>query len=107
MRPERTPASSRLPLFATIAADTISRTGNLLTAVAIPWFVLVTTGSPARTGIAVFAGALPVVISLFFGGTIVDRFSYRRVSIVSDLASGLSVAMIPLLHSLDLLSFPL
>jgi MFS family permease len=97
----------RAPLLAMIAADTISRTGNLLTAVAIPWFVLVTTGSPARTGVAVFAGALPVVISLFFGGTIVDRFPYRRVSVVSDLLSGLSVALIPLLHTLDLLSFPL
>ncbi len=99
--------SRRAPLLATIAADTISRTGNLLTAIAIPWFVLETTGSPARTGVAVFAGAVPVVISLFFGGTIVDRFSYRRVSIVSDLASGTSVLLIPLLHALGLLSFPL
>jgi MFS family permease len=97
----------RLPLFATIAADTISRTGNLLTAVAIPWFVLETTGSPAQTGVAVFAGAVPIVISLFFGGTIVDRFSYRRVSVVADLASGLSVLLIPLLHAVDALSFPL
>ena len=97
----------RTPLFATIAADTISRTGNLLTAVAIPWFVLETTGSPARTGIAVFAGAVPIVISLFFGGTIVDRFSYRRVSVVSDLASGASVLLIPLLHAFGLLSFPM
>ncbi len=97
----------RTPLLATIAADTISRTGNLLTAVAILWFVLETTGSPARTGIAVFAGAVPVVISLFFGGTIVDRFSYRRVSVVSDLASGVSVLLIPLLHTFGLLSFPL
>jgi MFS family permease len=96
----------RRPLFAMIAADTISRTGNLLTAVAIPWFVLETTGSPAQTGVAVFAGAVPIVISLFFGGTIVDRFSYRRVSIVADLASGLSVLLIPLLHAFNLLSFP-
>lgn len=96
-----------VPLLATIAADTISRTGNLLTAVAIPWFVLATTGSPARTGVAVFAGAMPVVISLFFGGTIVDRFSHRRVSVVADLASGSSVLLIPLLHQFNLLTFPL
>jgi len=108
MRPSpRVPRRQRTPLLATIAADTISRTGNLLTEVAIPWFVLETTGSPARTGIAVFADAVPVVISLFFGGTIVDRFSYRRVSVVSDLASGVSVLLIPLLHTLGLLSFPL
>ncbi|HEX5165061.1 MAG TPA: hypothetical protein VFV93_06675, partial [Thermomicrobiales bacterium] len=96
----------RVPLLATIAADTISRTGNLLTAIAIPWFVLETTGSPARTGVAVFAGALPVVISLFFGGTLVDRLPYRRVSVVADLASGVSVLLIPFLHAFGLLSFP-
>jgi MFS family permease len=101
------PRSRRSPLMATIAADTISRTGNLLTAVAIPWFVLETTGSPSKTGIAVFAGAVPVVISLFFGGTLVDRFAYRRVSVVSDLASGTSVLLIPLLHAFGQLSFPL
>lgn len=101
------PRPKRAPLLATIAADTISRTGNLLTAVAIPWFVLETTGSPSKTGIAVFAGAVPIVISLFFGGTLVDRFSYRRVSVVSDLASGISVLLIPLLHAFGLLSFPL
>jgi len=100
-------STNRTPLFATIAADTISRTGNVLTAIAVPWFVLVTTGSAAKTGIAAFAGALPVFISLFFGGVIVDSFSYRRVSVVADLASGLSVGMIPLLYALDRLSFPL
>ena len=99
-------SANRAPLQATIAADTISRTGNLMTAVAVPWFVLVTTGSPAKTGVAAFAGALPVGISLFFGGVIVDRFSFRRVSVVGDLASGLSVGMIPLLFALDRLSFP-
>lgn len=90
---------SRCALYAAVAAETISRAGNLLTATAIPWFVLVTTGSAAKTGVAVFAGAAPVVVALFFGGTIVDRLSYRRVSIVADLASGLSVMMIPLLYA--------
>jgi MFS family permease len=85
-------------MLAVMAADGISRVGNSLTALAIPWFVLVTTGSPALTGLAVFAGAVPVVISLFFGGAVVDRYAYRHVSIVSDLISGASVLAIPLLY---------
>ncbi|HEX5164544.1 MAG TPA: MFS transporter, partial [Thermomicrobiales bacterium] len=48
-----------------------------------------------------------VVISLFFGGTLVDRLPYRRVSVVADLASGVSVLLIPFLHAFGLLSFPL
>lgn len=98
-------STSRQPLGALIAADAISRAGNGITAIAIPWFVLITTGSPARTGLVVFATALPVVLSLFFGGVLVDRLSYRRASIVGDLASGATVAMIPLLHLLGVLAF--
>lgn len=91
------------PLVALIAADNISRVGNTITSIAIPWLVLTTTGSAALTGLAVFANALPVVISLLFGGVIADRYSYRRVSIVGDLASGATVAIIPLLdHTIGL-----
>lgn len=99
------PAAARRPLGALIAADAISRAGNGMTATAIPWFVLITTGSPSRTGLVVFATALPVVLSLFFGGVLVDRLSYRRASIIGDLASGATVAMIPLLQLLGALEF--
>lgn len=95
---ERVKHSGRGPLYGVLAADGVSRVGNVLTVTAIPWFVLVTTGSATRTGVTVFVGAVAVVISLFFGGVVVDRFSYRRVSILGDLFSGISVALIPLLH---------
>jgi MFS family permease len=60
--------------------------------------MLQTTGSAAQTGITGFFTILPVVVAGFFGGTLVDRMGYRRTSIVADLASGLTVALIPLLH---------
>ena len=90
--------SGRSSLGALIAADTISRLGDIITLTAIPWFVLETTGSASRTGVTVFAGAVAVVLSLFFGGAIVDRVGYRAASIAGDLASGLTVALIVLLH---------
>ena len=70
------------------AADNISRLGDVMTAVVIPWFVLETTGSAGRTGVVVFAGAVAVVISLFLGGTVVDRLGFRRINILGDFASG-------------------
>ena len=36
---------NRLPLAALLAANAISIAGNMLTTLAIPWFVLQTTGS--------------------------------------------------------------
>lgn len=88
----------RLPLYALFAANAISMLGNMLTFVAIPWFVLQTTGSATKTGLTVAVGAVPVVIAGIFGGAIVDRMGYKRASIVADVSSGLTVMLIPLLH---------
>ena len=90
---------SRVPIVTLLASNALSIMGNVMTQVAVPWFVLQTTGSPARTGVAGFFQFLPVVIAGFFGGTLVDRLGYRRTSVVSDLASGATVAAIPLLYA--------
>jgi MFS family permease len=98
-------APQRRSLFALLVADAVSITGNMLTHVAIPWFVLQTTGSAAKTGITAFFGFLPVVLAGFFGGTVVDRLGFKRASIFADLASGVTVALIPLLHATSGLEF--
>ena len=95
----------RRPLLALFGANAISLTGNQLTVLAVPWFVLETTGSATRTGIAAFFAILPVVLAAFFGGAVVDRLGYQRASVLSDLASGATVALIPLLFAVDLLPF--
>jgi MFS family permease len=95
----------RRPLLALFGANAISLTGNQLTVLAVPWFVLETTGSATRTGITAFFSILPVVLAAFFGGAVVDRLGYKRASVLSDLASGVTVALIPLLSAVDLLPF--
>src|SRR3954451_21347009 len=94
---------NRVPLFALLLANAISMIGNNFSAVAIPWFVLETTGSPARTGVVAFATVLPTVMTAIFGGAFVDRFGNKRVSVVADAISGGTVALIPLLdHTIGL-----
>lgn len=99
------PASRRLPVYALLGANAISQTGNVITGLAVPWFVLQTTGSPAKTGITLFATTLPMIVAGFFGGALVDRIGQRRMSVLSDIASGVTVAAIPLLHTTVGLSF--
>ena len=89
---------NRKPLSALLAANVISTAGNRITLLAIPWFVLQTTGSVGQTGLVGFFALLPFVISSALGGVIVDRLGYRRASIVADLASGASVLAVPLLY---------
>jgi predicted MFS family arabinose efflux permease len=92
-------ARPRLPLVALLTADAISLTGNAMGFVAIPWFVLETTGSAALTGVVAALTFAPTVLAAFFGGAIVDRLGFRRTSVLADVASGVTVAAIPLLHA--------
>jgi len=87
-----------LPIISLFTANAISLVGNVLSAIAIPWFVLQTTGSATRTGITGFFTVLPVVLAGFLGGTLVDRLGYKRTSIIADLASGVTTALIPILY---------
>ena len=86
------------PIVALLAANTISQIGNTFSTLAIPWFVLATTGSAGQTGLTVAVGTLPVIVVGIFGGAVVDRLGYRASSIVSDVASGVTTLLIPLLY---------
>lgn len=88
----------RSPLYALLTANGISGFGNEMAAVAIPWFVLLTTGSAARTGIVAAAMLFPFIMATFFGGIVIDRVGFTQISIVADITSGVTVALIPLLH---------
>lgn len=93
-----TPLRNPLPLYSLFVANGVSLVGNVFTMIAIPWFVLQTTGSATQTGITGFFTILPVVLAGFFGGTWIDRLGYKRTSIISDLASGLTCALIPFFY---------
>jgi hypothetical protein len=69
---------SRLPIAGLLAANAISITGNRLTQIAIPWFVLQSTGSVGKTGLVGFFSLLPFVISSALGGVVVDRLGWRH-----------------------------
>jgi MFS family permease len=91
------PSRTRTPLWSLFAAEAISQTGNWLTAMAVPWFVLETTGSAAKTGLTAAVNTLAIVAAGLLGGALVDRLGPKRASVVSDLASAATAALIPLL----------
>lgn len=97
---------SRGPLVGLLTAHAVSMTGNTLTVVALPLYVLMTTGSAAQTGITGFFATAPIVLGGAFGGVLVDRIGYRRASILADLVSGATIALVPLIDSTVGLPFP-
>ena len=99
------PTGGRHAIYFLFAADAISLIGNQLTVIAIPWFVLETTGNAVQAGLIAIANILPIILAGFFGGTLVDRLGYKRMSVVADIASGITILFIPILFGIGLLPF--
>jgi len=95
----------RKPLYGWLTSEAISITGTRVSMIALPFFVLTTTGSPEKTGLVALAEMLPLVVMKVLGGPVIDRLGARRVSITCDLASVVVVGTIPLLHTLGWLPF--
>lgn len=98
--------ANRAPLIAFLVANVVSICGTKVSAIAIPWFVLITTGSPVKTGVVALAEMAPLVLVKAVGGPLIDRVGPRRISVVADTASTAVVGLVPLLHTLGLLHFP-
>jgi MFS family permease len=98
-------AVRRGPIRGLLASYLISEIGTAMSAVAIPWLVLVTSGSAGRTGVVVFAEMTPYVLLQATAGPLADRLGWRRASGGGNLAAAVAVGAIPVLHGLGVLSF--
>jgi MFS family permease len=94
-------------LLGLLARDTVSLTGSQMTILALPWFVLTTTGSATRMALVLAVESASMAVVGFLAGNVAARLGPRRTMLVADGARAPLVALIPLLHALDALSFPL
>jgi MFS family permease len=92
-------------LLALTTAELISQLGSSFSGLALPWFVLVTTGSTSRMGIVFAAELLPFVLFGLHAGVVVDRLGPRTTMLISDLARAPVIALVPFLHSVGGLSY--
>ncbi len=94
------------PIAALFVAEVVSTTGTEIAAVALPWFVLVTTGSPARMGVVMAAEFAGITLFGIPGGRAATALGPRRTMLISDVVRAPLVAVIPVLHWAGVLSFP-
>lgn len=90
---------------ALLAAEVVSTTGAQMTWVALPWFVLVTTGSATRMSLVMGAELLGLALLGLPGGRVLGRLGARRTMIWCDAARAPLMLVIPLLHWSGGLSF--
>jgi MFS family permease len=86
------------PLRALLAAEVISTTGAQMTWLALPWFVLTTTGSPARMTIVMMAELAGFAIAGVPAGTLVQRLGARRSMLAADAVRAPLMMLVPVLH---------
>ena len=84
----------------------VSALGSQMTFLALPWFVLATTGSAAQMGVVLAVELLPIALLGIPSGTLVARLGARRTMLYGDLARVPLMASVPLLHELGVLLVP-
>jgi predicted MFS family arabinose efflux permease len=92
-------------LLGLLTAELVSLTGSSMTFVALPFFVLITTGSTAKMGWALAAEMLPIAIFGIPAGTVIAKLGAKKTMLISDAARGPLLLVIPILHSTGHLSF--
>jgi MFS family permease len=95
-RPAR--ALDSLPLRALLVAEVVSTTGSQMTWLALPWFVLVTTGSPKQMSIVVAAEATAYAAFGIPSGSVLSRLGARRTMLLCDASRGPLMLLVPTLH---------
>ena len=92
-------------LLGLLTAELVSLTGSSMTFVALPFFVLITTGSTAKMGWALAAEMLPIAIFGIPAGTVIAKLGAKKTMLISDAARGPLMLVIPILHHYGDLSF--
>jgi MFS family permease len=92
-------------LVGVLAAEIVSLTGTSMTFVALPWFVLATTGSAARMGWVLAAELAPYGLFGILAGSLVARLGAKRSMLLADAARGPLMTLVPILWWTHHLSF--
>ena len=95
------------PLRALLVAEIVSTTGSQMTWLALPWFVLITTGSPARMTLVMAAELLGIGAFGLPSGALLQRFGARRTMLAADGLRAPLMLLVPVLHWEGALSFPI
>jgi MFS family permease len=94
-----------VPLRALIVAEVISTTGAQMTWLALPWFVLTTTGSPAQMTFVMLAEVVGLGLAGVPAGAVLQRLGSRTTMLVADAVRAPLMLLVPVLHWTGHLSF--
>jgi H+ antiporter protein len=89
--------TKRGPAYLILFAALMAGAGNGISMIAFPWLVLQRNGSALEASVVAMAGTLPLLVATLIAGAAVDYLGRRRVSMISDALSAMSVAAVPVI----------
>ena len=103
----RTSVLRRRPVAALLAAEVLSTTGSQMTWLALPWFVLIATGSAKQMTLVIAAEAAGYALFGIPSGTLLERLGPQRTMRLCDAVRAPLMLLVPVLHWSGDLSLPL
>ncbi|GAB3677123.1 macrolide resistance MFS transporter Mrx(A) [Actinocorallia lasiicapitis] len=90
-------------MAALLVAEGFSVTGSVVTRMALPWFVLVSSGSAGRMAVVLAAQMGAMALSGVVSGAAAAGLGARRVLLVGDAVRGVLIAVVPVMHGAGVL----
>jgi len=90
-----------------LSGGILSMLGDQFTLIALPWLVLKLTGDPLSLGLVLALLGAPRAIFILIGGAVVDRYSPKRVLMLTKHASALLVGALAVLTLAGAATLPL
>jgi MFS family permease len=81
--------------------------GDQFTLIALPWLVLQLTGDPLALGLVLAVMGVPRAVFILVGGALVDRYSPKRVLMLTKYANTILLALLAALVLSDRVTMPL
>lgn len=103
----RTSVLRSRPVAALLAAEVLSTTGSQMTWLALPWFVLIATGSAKQMTLVIAAEAAGYALFGIPSGTLLERLGPQRTMRLCDAVRAPLMLLVPVLHWSGDLSLPL
>ncbi|MBI5680324.1 MAG: MFS transporter [Methanobacterium sp.] len=92
-----------LSLFLLLQGQFVSVMGDMIYEIALGFWVLALTGSPALMGTLMATSLLPAVLLSPFAGVVVDRYNRKKLMIVMDAIRGITIILVAAVAFMGLL----
>ena len=86
-----------------LVANTISRFGDSIDAIAFTWLVFAITKSASWSAIILALNYLPTIFIQPFAGTLVENMDKKKIIVITDMIRGFVVAALAILYMMNLI----